>query len=75
MKQVHVLQIEVKAKWKLSFILDMFKSMGFISKVKVIESTNEITNPQILQSIEEYETGKTQPTPLNLTELKAMMNA
>jgi len=38
--------------------------------VKVIQS-NEITNPLILKSIEDYEQGKTNPTPMSLSELKA----
>ena len=37
--------------------------------IKAIEN-NEITNPDILNSIENYENGKVKPTPLNLDDLK-----
>jgi hypothetical protein len=36
---------------------------------------NEITNPVILKSIEDYELGKIKSTPLNLEELKKMIDA
>ncbi len=61
---------------KSSFILEFFKSITFIKKVKIdVIEKNEITNPEILKSIEDYETRKVSPTPLNLAELKAMINA
>jgi hypothetical protein len=51
-----------------------FRNISLVKKVKVV-AANEITNPAILQSIEAYEKGKLKPTPLNLSELKAMINA
>lgn len=69
----YTLQIENSTN-KLSFILEFFKRISFVKKVKVIES-NEIVNPKISQTIEDYESGKVSPTPLNLKELKAMINA
>ena len=69
----HVVQIEVSSN-KLSFLLEFFKSISFVKKVKVFEH-NEITNPKILLSIEEYETKKTQPTPMSIKELKKMIHA
>ena len=69
----HVVQLEVSSN-KLSFLLEFFKSISFVKKVKVFEH-NEITNPKILLSIEEYETKKTQPTPMSIKELKKMIHA
>jgi hypothetical protein len=68
----HVVQLEVSSN-KLSFLLEFFKSISFIKKVKVFDN-NEITNPKILSSIEEYETKKTQPTPMSIEELKKMIH-
>ena len=59
---------------KSAFAEEFFKSVKFVTKIKVI-STNEITNSAILKSIEDYETKKTIPTPLNLKELKEMLDA
>lgn len=59
---------------KMAFAEEFFKSISFVKKVKPIAS-NEITNPVILKEIEDYESKKTTPTPLNLAELKAMINA
>jgi hypothetical protein len=56
----HVVQLEVSST-KLTFLLEFFKNISFVKKVKVFEH-NEITNPKILSSIEEYETKITQPT-------------
>lgn len=59
---------------KVAFALEFFKNVSFIKKAKAIAS-NEITNPDILQSIEGYEKGKIKPSPVNLKELKALINA
>ena len=59
---------------KIAFAEEFFKSISFIKKVKSI-APNEITNTGILKGIEDYETKKIIPTPLNLAELKAMVNA
>lgn len=59
---------------KAEFALEFFKSISFIKKSKAIP-INEITNPTILKSIEEYETKKTNATPLSLKELKKFLNA
>ena len=59
---------------KSAFAEEFFKSVNFITKIKVI-SSNEITNSAILKSIEEYESKKIIPTPLNLKELKEMLDA
>ncbi|MDB5123717.1 MAG: hypothetical protein JWP94_1846 [Mucilaginibacter sp.] len=59
---------------EISFAENFFKNIRFVKKVKAI-AANEITNPAILQSIDAYEQDKTKPTPLSLTELKAMLNA
>ncbi len=59
---------------KTSFAEEFFKTISFVKNVRAI-SKNEITNADILQSIEAYETGKIKPTPLSLVELKEMINA
>ena len=59
---------------KSAFAEEFFKSVNFVTKIKVI-SSNEITNSAILKSIEEYESKKIIPTPLNLKELKEMLDA
>ena len=69
----YIIDIDI-ADNKIAFAEEFFKTISFVKKVRAIPS-NEITNPAILQSIEDYEKGKVQPTPLNLTELKAMIHA
>lgn len=69
----YLVEIDI-AESKANFVLEFFKSISFVKKVKVIAS-NETTNPEILQSIEDYEQGRLKPTPLNLAELKEMINA
>lgn len=59
---------------KSAFAEEFFKSVSFIKNVQVIQP-NEITNPSILKSIEDYETGNSIATPLNLEDLRAMINA
>lgn len=59
---------------KVEFAMEFFKSVSFVKKVKAIVP-NEITDAAILQSIESYEKGKTKPNPVNLKELKAIINA
>lgn len=58
---------------KSDFAEEFFKTISFVKNIKQITS-NEITNPLILQSIEDYETGKLTPTPLSIKELKIMLN-
>ncbi|MDH7463298.1 hypothetical protein QEG73_18510 [Chitinophagaceae bacterium 26-R-25] len=69
----YLLEIEVEDK-KASFVEEFFRMISFVKKVKTIES-NEVTNPTIMKSIEAYEKGKVNPTPLSLAELKTMINA
>ena len=69
----YTLEIEIDEN-KASFAEEFFKSISFVKKVKHI-APNEINNPAILQSIECYEKGKIKPIPLNLSELKEMINA
>lgn len=59
---------------KSEFAQEFFKTISFVKNVKVVES-NEITNPAILQSIEDYENNLVQPTPMSLDDLKVMINA
>ena len=58
----------------LAFAKEFFNSISFVKTVKTIVP-NEITNVEILQEINNYEAKKSKPTPLNLVELKAMINA
>ena len=58
---------------KTDFALEFFKSISFIKKSKAI-AKNEITNPLILKSIEDYESKKINSTPLSLKELKKFLN-
>lgn len=69
----YILDIDI-ADNKTTFAEEFFKTISFVKNVRAIAS-NEITNPAILQSISDYEKGKIKPTPLNLAELKAMINA
>ena len=69
----YLLEIDI-ADGESSFAEKFFKNISFVKKVKAIAS-NEITNPAILESMEAYEEGRTKPTPLNLAELKVMINA
>lgn len=59
---------------KSFFAEEFFKSISFIKKIKPILK-NEITNPTLLKNIEDYESNKVKATPLNLEELKLMLNA
>ena len=59
---------------KKEFAEEFFKTISFVKNVRAIPS-NEITDQAILKSINEYETGKTKPAPLNLAELKVFLNA
>lgn len=59
---------------KMAFAEEFFKSISFIKTIKAI-SPNEITNIAVLKSIEDYESKKIIPTPLNLAELEAMIDA
>ena len=68
----YILDIEISDN-KATFAEEFFKTISFVKKVRAV-AKNEITNPSILHSIDEYENGKTKPTPLNLAELKAMIN-
>jgi hypothetical protein len=68
-------QVEIEiAENKRDFVEEFFKTISFVKKVKIV-AQNEITNPQILASIEAYEKGKINPTPVSLSDLKAIIDA
>ena len=69
----YTLEIEIDEN-KAKFAEEFFKSISFVKKVRQV-AANEITNPAILKSIEFYEKGQVKPTPLNLSELKELINA
>lgn len=58
---------------KEELAMEFFKSISFIKKIKAIVP-NQVTNKAILKSIEGYEKGRIKPTPVNLKELKALIN-
>lgn len=69
----YILDIDI-ADNKKTFAEEFFKTISFVKKVRAIAS-NEITNPAILKSIEDYENKTINATPLSLKELKTMLNA
>ena len=69
----YILDIDI-ADNKINFAEEFFKTISFVKKVKLIAS-NEITNPAILQSIEDYEKGRKTPSPMSLPDLKKMLDA
>jgi len=69
----YIIDIDIP-KGKIDFAEDFFKSISFVKNIKAIRN-NEITNIDILHSIEEYEQLKTRATPLSLSELKAYIDA
>jgi hypothetical protein len=59
---------------KVSFVEEFFKAISFVKEVIPI-TPNEITNREILQSINSYENGTTQPVIINLEDLKQLIYA
>lgn len=59
---------------KLSLVLEFLKGVSFIKNIRTV-APNEITNQKILDGIEAYEKGKTEPVSLSLAELKALIHA
>ncbi len=69
----YIIDVDIPENGK-DFVEDFFKTISFVKKVSAV-APNEITNPDILRSIEDYENGKAKPTLLNLAELKKMIHA
>jgi hypothetical protein len=59
---------------KLSLVLEFLKGVSFIKNVRTV-APNEITNPKVLESIEDFETGLLQPVSRSLTEVKLLQSA
>jgi len=59
---------------KLALTLEFLKSLSYIKAVSGPED-NKIARKKIVNSIEEYETGVSQPVSMSLSELKALLNA
>jgi hypothetical protein len=59
---------------KLALTLEFLKSLSWMKAVSEPEG-NTISRKKILKSIEDYEQGKSQPVPMSLEELKALLNA
>lgn len=59
---------------KVDLFLEFIKNIPFIKHSEKI-LPGQVTNAAIIQSIEDYESGKVQPTPCSLSELKTLVNA
>ena len=59
---------------KAELFLEFIKNISFIEYFEKV-TPNQVISPAILQSIEDYETGKVQPTPCSLADLKTLINA
>jgi hypothetical protein len=59
---------------KLALTLEFLRSLSWIKTVSEPEE-KIITSNKILNSIEDYERGASQPVPMSLSELKALLNA
>ena len=59
---------------KLALTLEFLRSLSWIKTVSEPDD-KIITSNKILNSIEEYERGTSQPAPMSLSELKALLNA
>jgi len=59
---------------RVSFAEDFFKAISFVKEVIPFEA-NEVTNPDILQSIDSYESKTVQPVSINLEDLKQLIYA
>jgi hypothetical protein len=67
------IELEVSEQ-KLSSVLEFLKGLSFIQNIRIV-APNEITNPKILESMEDFETGIFQPVSMSLTKLKALQSA
>ena len=67
---IYKIELEVSEQ-KLSLVLEFLKGVSFIQNVRV-HASNEIANPEVLESMEDFESGKSQPVSMSLTELKAL---
>ncbi|MDR0867149.1 MAG: hypothetical protein LBP75_01565 [Planctomycetota bacterium] len=67
------LELEVDED-RAAFAEEFFNAISFVKKVKTV-APNEITNPAILRSIADVESGRVAPTPLNLAELRGLLHA
>jgi len=59
---------------RVSFAEEVFKAISFVKEVIPFEA-NEVTNPNILQSINSYENKTAQPVPISLEDLKRLIYA
>ena len=57
---------------KEAFAKDFFNSISFVKNVRILKE-REITNPKIIQRINNYESGRTNLIPLSFAELKEKM--
>lgn len=59
---------------KAELFLEFIKNIPFVRSSEKV-SSGQVGNKAVLQSIEDYESGKVAPTPLNLTDLKNLIDA
>jgi hypothetical protein len=59
---------------KVELFMEFMRSLSFVKSTQQLEP-GLITNQAILKSIDDYESGNVQPTPANLDDLKALLNA
>ena len=55
---------------KADLFLEFIRSLSFVKRSEKVEG-GSISNPELIQSIEDYESGKVQPQPFDLNSLKA----
>lgn len=60
--------------YKADLFLEFIKNIPFIRSSEKITS-GQVNNKAILQSIEDYESGKVVPTSFNLGDLKQLIDA
>ena len=59
---------------KVELFMEFMRSLSFVKSTQQLEP-GLITNQAILKSIDDYESGSVQPTPANLDDLRALLNA
>lgn len=59
---------------KGNLFLEFMKDISSIKHVEKV-TPGQVTNPAILQRVEDYESGKVQPIPCSLSELKTLIDA
>ncbi len=69
-----ILEVRKDRSFLLLPLFDFYKRISFIKSIKKVD-VNEIINHEILKAIHDFETGKVQPSPCNIEDLKALVHA